>query len=181
MHGANFGAGASPSGDKRSGRGKGMCSLYIHFYIKRYLSTSDNPPPPSGQSFVPYGPPNGVHKPGVHPAGYAVPRMPFPPFPGAPHSQPYAIPTRGLHGPIGAVPPVPQPGSRNFGAPRSNTGGPIGGHLAHQQNSQQAMGGIGSNFNYAGLENPSSQPSGGAQMSQTGLMTQVCFFYVYNT
>ncbi|KAK8460466.1 hypothetical protein SEVIR_2G333600v4 [Setaria viridis] len=148
MQGANFGAGASPAGDKRSGRGK-------------------------GQSFVPYGPPNGVHKPGVHPAGYAVPRMPFPPFPGAPHSQPYAIPTRGLHGPIGAVPPVPQPGSRNFGAPRSNTGGPIGGHLAHQQNSQQAMGGIGSNFNYAGLENPSSQPSGGAQMSQTGLMTQM--------
>ncbi|RLN36054.1 hypothetical protein C2845_PM03G07610 [Panicum miliaceum] len=148
MHGANFGAGASPAADKRSGRGK-------------------------GQSFVPYGPPNGVHKPGVHPAGYAVPRMPFPPFPGAPHSQPYAIPTRGMHGPIGAVPAVPQPGSRNFGAPRSNTGGPIGGHLAHQQNSQQAMGGIGSNFNYTGLENPSSQPSGGAQMSQTGLMTQM--------
>ncbi|CAN6199088.1 unnamed protein product [Urochloa humidicola] len=151
MQGANFGAGASPAADKRSGgRGK-------------------------GQSFVPYGPPNGVHKPGVHPAGYAVPRMPFPPFPGAPHSQPYAIPTRGLHGPIGAVPPVPQPGSRNFGAPRSNTGGPIGGHLAHQQNSQQAMGGIGANFNYTGLENPSSQPSGGAQMSQTGLMTQDFF------
>jgi regulator of nonsense transcripts 1 len=148
MHGTNFGAGANPAADKRSGRGK-------------------------GQSFVPYGPPNGVHKPGVHPAGYAVPRMPFPPFPGAPHSQPYAIPTRGMHGPIGAVPPVPQPGSRNFGAPRSNTGGPIGGHLAHQQNSQQAMGGIGSNFNYTGLENPSSQPSGGAQMSQTGLMTQM--------
>ena len=116
-----------------------------------------------------------MHKPGVHPAGYAVPRMPFPPFPGAPHSQPYAIPTRGLHGPIGAVPPVHQPGSRNFGAPRSNTGGPIGGHLAHQQNSMQAMGGIGSNFNYTGMENPSSQPSGGAQLSQTGLMTQVCF------
>jgi len=148
MHGANFGAGASPAADKRSGRGK-------------------------GQSFVPYGPPNGVHKPGVHPAGYAVPRMPFPPFPGPPHSQPYAIPTRGMHGPIGAVPPVPQPGSRNFGAPRSNTGGPIGGHLAHQQNSQQAMGGMGSNFNYPGLENPSSQPSGGVQMSQTGLMTQM--------
>ncbi|KAG2645480.1 hypothetical protein PVAP13_2KG426600 [Panicum virgatum] len=148
MHGANFGSGASPAADKRSGRGK-------------------------GQSFVPYGTPNGVPKPGVHPAGYAVPRMPFPPFPGAPHSQPYAIPTRGMHGPIGAVPPVPQPGSRNFGAPRSNTGGPIGGHLAHQQNSQQAMGGIGSNFNYTGLENPSSQPSGGAQMSQTGLMTQM--------
>nr|CAB3458011.1 unnamed protein product [Digitaria exilis] len=147
MHGANFGAGASPAADKRSGRGK-------------------------GQSFVPYGPPNGVHKPGVHPAGYAVPRMPFPPFPGAPHSQPYAIPTRGMHGPIGAVPPVPQPGSRNFGAPRSNTGGPIGGHLAHSQNTQQAMGGMGSNFNY-NMENPTSQPSGAAQMSQTGLMTQM--------
>ncbi|XP_062186323.1 regulator of nonsense transcripts 1 homolog [Phragmites australis] len=150
MHGASFGAVASnPAADKRSGRGK-------------------------GQSFVPFGPPNGAHKPGVHPAGYPVPRMPFPPFPGAPHSQPYAIPTRGsLHGPIGAVPPVPQPGSRNFGAPRSSTGGPIGGHLAHQQNSQQAMGGIASTYNFTGLENPSSQPSAGGQMSQTGLMTQM--------
>uniref|UniRef100_A0A0E0LKI4 DNA2/NAM7 helicase helicase domain-containing protein n=1 Tax=Oryza punctata TaxID=4537 RepID=A0A0E0LKI4_ORYPU len=77
-----------------------------------------------------------------------------------------------LHGPIGAVPPVPQPGNRNFG-PRGNTGGPIGGHLAHQQNSQQAMGGMGSAFNFPGLENPSSQPSGGGPMSQTGLMTQM--------
>ncbi|XP_062188720.1 regulator of nonsense transcripts 1 homolog isoform X2 [Phragmites australis] len=152
MHGASSGAvGSSPAADKRSGRGK-------------------------GQSFVPFGPPNGVHKPGVHPAGYPVPRMPFPPFPGSPHSQPYAIPTRGsLHGPIGAVPSVPQPGNRNFGAPRSNTGGPIGGHLAHQQNSQQAMGGIGSTFYFTGLENPSSQPSGGGPMSQTGLMTQDFF------
>jgi regulator of nonsense transcripts 1 len=100
--------------------------------------------------------------------------MPFPPFPGGPHSQPYAIPTRGsLHGHIEAVPPVPQPGSRNFGGSCSSTG-PIGGHLA-QQNSQQTMGGMGSAYNFTGLENPSSQLSAGGQMSQTGLMTQVCF------
>ncbi|GJN07394.1 hypothetical protein PR202_ga25222 [Eleusine coracana subsp. coracana] len=66
---------------------------------------------------------------------------------------------------------VPQPGSRNFGGPRSSTGGPIGGHLAQQN--QQAMGGMGSAYNFTGLENPSSQPSAGGQMSQTGLMTQM--------
>uniref|UniRef100_A0A453BGC6 DNA2/NAM7 helicase-like C-terminal domain-containing protein n=1 Tax=Aegilops tauschii subsp. strangulata TaxID=200361 RepID=A0A453BGC6_AEGTS len=133
--------------DKRSGRGK-------------------------GHPFVPFGPPNGAHKPGVHPSGYPLARMPFPPFPGSPHSQPYAIPTRGsLHGPIGAVPAVPQPVNRNFGAPRANTGGPIGGHLAaHQQNSQQAMGSVGPTYNFAG--DPSSQPSGGGLMSQSGLMAQ---------
>jgi regulator of nonsense transcripts 1 len=110
----------------------------------------------------------------VQPAGYPVPHMPFPPFPGGPHSQPYAIPNRGsLHGPIGAVPPVPQPGGRNFGGAHSSTGGPIGGHLG-QQNSQQAMGGMEPAYNFTGLENPSSQPSAGGQMSQTGLMTQVC-------
>ncbi|KAG8080500.1 hypothetical protein GUJ93_ZPchr0007g6178 [Zizania palustris] len=147
LHGAGFGVAGNPAADKRSGRGK-------------------------GHSFVPFGPPNGAHKPGVHPSGYPLPRMPFPPFPGA-HSQPYAIPSRGsLHGPIGAVPPAPQPGNRNYG-PRGNTGGPIGGHLAHQQNSQQAMGGMGSTFNFPGLENPSSQPSGGGPMSETGLMTQM--------
>ncbi|KAG8100974.1 hypothetical protein GUJ93_ZPchr0293g2867 [Zizania palustris] len=61
-------------------------------------------------------------------------------------------------------------------------------HLAHQMglinlvcthlailylNSQQAMGGMGSTFNFPGLENPSSQPSGGGPMSETGLMTQM--------
>ena len=115
----------------------------------------------------------------MHPSGYPLARMPFPPFPGSPHSQPYAIPTRGsLHGPIGAVPAVPQPVNRNFGAPRANTGGPIGGHLAaHQQNSQQAMGSVGPTFNFAG--DPSSQPSGGGLMSQSGLMAQVCSFFLY--
>ncbi|VAH45772.1 unnamed protein product [Triticum turgidum subsp. durum] len=146
MQGSAFGTVGSV--DKRSGRGK-------------------------GHPFVPFGPPNGAHKPGVHPSGYPLPRMPYPPFPGSPHSQPYAIPTRGsLHGPIGAVPAAPQPVNRNFGAPRANTGGPIGGHLAaHQQNSQQAMGSVGPTFNFAG--DPSSQPSGGGLMSQSGLMTQM--------
>ncbi|WOK98706.1 regulator of nonsense transcripts [Canna indica] len=138
-----------PLADKRGGRGK-------------------------GHSYVPFGPPNGAHKPGMHPAGYPLARVPLPPFPGGPHSQPYAIPTRGaVHGPVGAVPQVPQPGNRGFGAGRGNAGGPIGGHLAHQQGSQQPMSGIGSVFNFPPLDNPSSQPSVGAPASQTGLMTQM--------
>ncbi|KAG1362088.1 regulator of nonsense transcripts 1 [Cocos nucifera] len=150
-HADNFGSlgSSSPNADKRSGRGK-------------------------GHSYMPFGPPNGTHKPGVHPAGYPLPRIPVPLFPGGPHSQPYAIPTRGaVHGPIGAVPQVPQPGNRGFGAGRGNAGGPIGGHLAHQQTSQQALGGIGSAFNFPALDNPNSQPSAGGPLSQTGLMTQV--------
>lgn len=122
---------------------------------------------------MPFGPPNGTPKPGVHPAGYPLPRIPLPPFLGAPHSQPYAIPTRGaVHGPIGAVPQVPQPGNRGFGAGRGNAGGPIGGHLVHhQQASQQGLGGMGS-FSFP-LDNPNTQPSVGAPLSQSGLMTQV--------
>lgn len=113
----------------------------------------------------------------MHPAGYPLSRVPLPPFPGGPHSQPYAIPTRGaVHGPVGAIPQVPQPGNRGFGAGRGNAGGPIGGHLPHQQSSQPLTG-IGSVFNFPPLDNPSSQPSIGAPASQTGLMTQVRFFY----
>ncbi|KAK9121162.1 hypothetical protein Syun_018779 [Stephania yunnanensis] len=139
---------SSPNVDKRGGRAKG--------------------------SYMPYGPPSGGHKPGVHPAGYPVPRIPLPPFPGGPHSQPYAIPTRGaVHGPIGAVPQVPQAGTRGFGAGRGSAGGPIGGHLSHQQGSQQALGSLGSNYNFPSLDNPNSQPSVGAPLSQTGLLTQM--------
>ncbi|RWW79954.1 hypothetical protein BHE74_00011728 [Ensete ventricosum] len=109
----------------------------------------------------------------MHPPGYPLPHVPLSPFAGGPHSQPYAIPTRGaVHGPSGAVPPVPQPGNRGFGAGRGNAGGPIGGHLAHQQNSQQTLG-IGSAFNFPPLDDSNSQPSVGAPSSQTGLMTQV--------
>lgn len=129
-----------------------------------------------------YGQPNGPHKPGVHPAGFPVPRVPLPHFPGGPHSQPYAIPTRGaVHGPIGAVPQVPQPGSRGFGAGRGNAGGPIGGHLSHQHGSQQAIGSLGSPFNFPALDNPNSQPSVGAPLSQTGLMTQVFLAFPHPT
>ncbi|KAF5190636.1 Regulator of nonsense transcripts 1-like protein, partial [Thalictrum thalictroides] len=79
---------------------------------------------------------------------------------------PYAIPTRGAaHGPIGAVPQVPQAGSRGFGAGRGNAGGPIGGHLSHQQGSQQPIGNLGLNFNFP--------LSVGAPLSQSGLMTQM--------
>ncbi|KMZ70880.1 Regulator of nonsense transcripts-like protein [Zostera marina] len=101
--------------------------------------------------------------------GFPVPRMPLPAFKAAPHSQPYAIPARGtVHGPIGAVPQVPQSANRSFTAARGNAGGPIGGHLPHQHGSQQALGSIGSP-----LENANSQPSVGGSLSQTGLMTQM--------
>lgn len=57
---------------------------------------------------MPPGPPNGTHKAGMHPTGYPMPRVPLPPYHGAPPSQPYTIPSRGaVHGPVGAVPHVP--------------------------------------------------------------------------
>lgn len=120
---------------------------------------------------MPPGPPNGTHKPGLHPAGYPMPRVPIPPYHGAP-PQPYAIPARGaVHGPIGAVPHVPQLGSRGFGAGRGNSGAPIGGHLSQQQATQQPIGSVGSTFNYSALESPSSQPSPGGPLSQPGYVS----------
>ncbi|KAJ6701266.1 REGULATOR OF NONSENSE TRANSCRIPTS 1-LIKE PROTEIN [Salix koriyanagi] len=124
----NFGsvASASPNTDRRNSRARG--------------------------SYMPPGPPNGTHKPGVHPAGFPMPRVPIPPFHGGPPSQPYAIPTRGaVHGPIGAVPQVPQPGSRG---------------------TQQGIGNIGS-FNFPALENPNSQPSVGGALSQPGYINNI--------
>lgn len=104
-----------------------------------------------------------------------MPRVPLPPFPGGPPSQPYAIPSRGaVHGPVGAVPHVPPPGSRGFGAGRGNAGAPIGSHLPHQQGTQQAIGNIGSTFNFPALENPNSQPSVGGPLSQPGFVNNVC-------
>ncbi|ONK56008.1 uncharacterized protein A4U43_C10F3190 [Asparagus officinalis] len=127
-----------------------------------------------GHAYMSFAPPNGTHKPGVHPSGYPLSRIPLPPFPGGPHSQPYAIPTRGaLHGPIGAIPQAPHPGNRGFGAGSGNAGGPIGGHLTHQQSSQQAAGNHGSAFNFPALDNANSQPSVGGPLSQTGFMTQM--------
>ncbi|KAF4362579.1 hypothetical protein F8388_011406 [Cannabis sativa] len=128
----------------------------------------------SAGSYIPPSPPNGTHKPGLHPAGYPMPRVPLPPFPGGPASQPYAIPTRGaVHGPVGAVPHVPQPGSRGFGAGRGNAGAPIGSHLPHQQGAQQSFGNIGSTFNFPALENPNSQPSVGGPLSQPGFVNNM--------
>lgn len=125
-------------------------------------------------TFVSPGPPNGTHKPGVHPSGYPMPRVPLPPFHGSPHSQPYAIPTRGaVHGPVGAVPHVPPPGSRGFGAGRGSAGAPIGSHLPHHQGTQQTIGNIGSTFNFPALENPNSQPSVGGPLSQPGFVNNM--------
>ncbi|KAK8691018.1 hypothetical protein V6N13_074539 [Hibiscus sabdariffa] len=125
---------------------------------------------PIAGAYMPPGPPNGIHKPGVHPSGFPMPRAPLPPFPGP---QPYAIPARGaVHGPVGAVPQVPQPGTRGFGAGRGNGGAPIGSHLPHQQGTQQNVGTIGSSFNFP-LENPNSQPSVGGPLSQPGFVNNV--------
>lgn len=122
----------------------------------------------------PPGPPNGAHKPGLHPAAYPMPRVPLHPFPAGPASQPYAIPTRGaVHGPVGAVPPhVPQQGNRGFGAGRGTAGAPIGSHLPHQQGTQQPVGNIGSSFNFS-LDNPNSQPTVGGPLSQPGFVSNV--------
>ncbi|KAI3689592.1 hypothetical protein L2E82_47554 [Cichorium intybus] len=107
-------------------------------------------------SFMPSGLPNGTHKPGLH---YPISRVPpMPPYSGP---QPYAIPTRGaIHGPVGGVPHVPPPGARGFG----------GGHLPHQQGSQQP---IGSSFNFPSMENPNSQPSPGGPLSQPGYVSNM--------
>lgn len=124
-------------------------------------------------SYIPSGPPNGNHKPGLHPAGFPVQRVPLPPFHGGPQSQPYAIPSRGaVHGPVGAVPHVPSPGSRGFGAGRGNSGASIGNHLPHQGTQPP----IGSAFNFPALENPNSQPSVGGPLSQPGFANNVCNF-----
>lgn len=118
-----------------------------------------------------YGPPNGSTKPGVPSPALPISRIPFPHFPAGPHSQPYAIPTRGaIHGPVGGVPHAPQVGMRGLEGGRGNAGGPIGGHLSHPQGAQQAPSPA---FNFPPLDNPSSQPSVGGPLSQAGLMTQM--------
>lgn len=119
------------------------------------------------------GPSNGTHRPGVYPSGYPMPRVPISPYHGGP-PQPYAIPARGaIHGPVGAVPHVPQPGSRGFVAGRGNANAPIGSHLSHQQGSQQPIGSHGPNFNFSALENPNTQPSVGGPLSQPGYASNV--------
>ncbi|WMV43439.1 hypothetical protein MTR67_036824, partial [Solanum verrucosum] len=140
----NYGppASSNPNADRRSSRSRG--------------------------SYMAPGPSNGTHRPGVYSSGYPMPRVPISPYHGGP-PQPYAIPARGaIHGPVGAVPHVPHPGSRDFGAGRGNANAPIGSHLSHQQASQQPIGSHGANFNFSALENPNTQPSGGGPLSQPG-------------
>ncbi|XP_010518678.1 PREDICTED: regulator of nonsense transcripts 1 homolog isoform X2 [Tarenaya hassleriana] len=122
----NFGGvnSGNPNADRRGGRGR------------------------AAGSYLPPGPANGV-RPGLHPTGYPMPRVPLPPFPGGLPSQPYAIPVRG-------------PGNHGFGAGRGN---PISSHLPHQQVSQQNVGTIGPSFNFS-LESPNSQPSAGGPLTQ---------------
>eukprot|EP00252_Welwitschia_mirabilis_P000533 TRINITY_DN10503_c0_g1_i5.p1 TRINITY_DN10503_c0_g1~~TRINITY_DN10503_c0_g1_i5.p1 ORF type:complete len:1206 (+),score=237.50 TRINITY_DN10503_c0_g1_i5:291-3908(+) len=126
-----------------------------------------------GNTYMPFGElANGNSKSAMHPTGFPMTRVPIPPYPAAPLSQPYAIPSRGgVHGPIG-MPQGPQTGNRGFGAGRGSTGGPIGGHLPHQ-GSRQALGNIGSGFNFSNLDNPASQTLVGGPLSQTGLLTQL--------
>ncbi|KAI8530189.1 hypothetical protein RHMOL_Rhmol11G0036500 [Rhododendron molle] len=139
-------ASSSPNSERRNGRSRG--------------------------SYLPSGPPNGTHKPGLYTAGYPIPRVPLPAYHGASLSQPYAIPTRGaVHGPVGAVPHRPQPENRGFGAGRGSS--PIGGHLSHQQSSRQPIGSLGPTFNFPPLENPNSQPSVGGPLSQPGFVSNM--------
>ncbi|KAL9246906.1 hypothetical protein vseg_020385 [Gypsophila vaccaria] len=121
------------------------------------------------RGYISQGPPNVTHKPGLHPAGFPMPQVPIHPYHGAPPTQPYAIPTRAVHGPVGAVPQSPQPGSRGFGAGRGSAA-PIGSHLPHQQGSQQPIGNLGPGFNFP-LESPNSQPSVGGPLSQPGFVS----------
>jgi regulator of nonsense transcripts 1 len=126
---------------------------------------------------MPFGPlSNGAgQKGGVPSHGGLTPSrgVPLTGFPSTPLTQPYAIPSRGgMHGPIGAVPQVPQAGSRGFGAGRGSTSGPIGGHLSHHQASQQ-QGALGGAFGFGGLDSPATQPSLGGPMTQQGILTQM--------
>ena len=65
--------------------------------------------------------------------------------------------------------------NRWFGVGGGSVGGPIGGHLPHQ-GSRQPIGGMGSSFNFSGLENLASQTLVGGPLSQTGLLTQVIMY-----
>ncbi|TYG54942.1 hypothetical protein ES288_D09G231900v1 [Gossypium darwinii] len=140
-------ASSSPNADRRNSRARG--------------------------AYMPPGLPNGTHKPGVQPTRFEMPQVPLQPFPGPP-SQPYAIPTQeAVHGPVGAVPQVPQPGNRGFGAGCGNAGAPISSLLQHQQGTPQNAGTLGSAFNFPPLENPSGQPSMGGQLSQPGFVNNM--------
>ncbi|CAN8267228.1 unnamed protein product [Cochlearia groenlandica] len=125
----NFGSG-NPNADRRGSRGR-------------------------GGSYMPAGTPNGP-RPGLHPAGYPMPRVPLSPFPGG--HQPYAIPTRG---PIGAA---PRPGNHSFGTGRESS---VGGHLPNLQATQHNVGTIGPSLNF---DSPNSQPSPGGPLSQPGYL-----------
>ncbi|KAL2471911.1 Uncharacterized protein Adt_40047 [Abeliophyllum distichum] len=82
-HNDSFRAIASSSIHRSNSRSRGMLdfSCTQRFVLK-------------ASSYMPPGPPNGTHKPGVHPASYPMPPVPIP-YHGAPSAQPYAIPTRG--------------------------------------------------------------------------------------
>ncbi|KAL6548016.1 Regulator of nonsense transcripts 1-like protein [Orobanche hederae] len=135
---------------------------------------TDRRGPRSRGPYMASGPLNGSHRPGFHPSGYALPRVPLPPYHGAPPSQPYAIPSRGaVHGPVGAVPQIPQPGSRGFGAGRGNPSAPIGSHLPLQQGTQPSIGSLASNFNFPSMENAGNQPTVAGPLSQPGYVSNV--------
>ncbi|XP_024357532.1 regulator of nonsense transcripts 1 homolog [Physcomitrium patens] len=130
----------------------------------------------NGSGYMPFGPlSNGAQKGGVSSQAGLTPSrgVPLTGFPSTPLTQPYAIPSRGgMHGPIGAVPQVPQAGSRGFGAGRGSTSGPIGGHLSQHQTPQQ-QGALGGAFQFGGLDSPATQASAGGPMTQQGIMTQM--------
>ncbi|MBA0857485.1 hypothetical protein Goshw_013037, partial [Gossypium schwendimanii] len=157
-------ASSSPNADRRNSRARDYSPLIIECEPSHVAKAG---------AYMPPGLPNGTHKPGVQPTRFEMSQVPLPPFPGPP-SQPYAIPTHeAVHGPVGAVPQVPQPGNRGFGAGCGNAGAPISSLLQHQQGTPQNAGTLGSAFNFPPLENPSGQPSMGGQLSQPGFVNNM--------
>ncbi|KAI3740197.1 hypothetical protein L2E82_30621 [Cichorium intybus] len=71
--------------------------------------------------------------------------------------------------PLGGLRPW-DPGVGNSSCPTTKDCGFGGGHLHHQQGSQQP---IGSSFNFPSMENPNSQPSPGGPLSQPGYVSNM--------
>ncbi|PQM42560.1 regulator of nonsense transcripts 1 homolog isoform X1 [Prunus yedoensis var. nudiflora] len=125
-------------------------------------------------SYLPPGPPNGAHKPGVHPAGYPMPRAPFHHFMVVPFLNHMLFQLVELcMDQLELFLMSLNLEVEVFGAGRGNAGAPIGSHLPHQQGTQQNVGNLGSTFNFPALENPNSQPSVGGPLSQPGFVNNM--------
>ncbi|EPS71258.1 hypothetical protein M569_03501, partial [Genlisea aurea] len=160
--------------DRRLFYGGGLGTVYNDTFGSAASGNADRRGVRSRGSYTPTNTPNGPHRPGSHPSGYSVHRGPAPPYHGAPPPQPYAIPSRApVHGPIGAVPQVPQPGIRGFSSGRGNSTAPIGSHLPQQQQGG-AQTGVGNHFNFS---SPMENAVVGGPSSQSGFVSNVSLAY----